>query len=350
MVDVLRIAVPVWTLFGLACAGAALWGMRTHGHSAVKIIAYCVLVWNAWAFATLAVALLGRRWPLLPFSWRAAAIHVGAAVALGFLHHVWWQIMLVAIKPYDHMGIQTLWPALTADVSDRLFLEGSIYFAVLGVSYAVDYQRRLREREIRTAQLEASLAQARLAALELQLQPHFLFNTLHAIGGLVRQSRGPEAIEMIAGLSDLLRYSLDHAGKPLATLADELAIARRYLEIQAQRFSDRLTIEIDAPPDVQQVRVPALLLQPLVENAIRHGVERVGGRAKIVVRARRDADTLVLEIANTAPAPARIGEGVGIANTRARLEQLFPGRHAFALRAEDSRVVATIGLPFHEAA
>jgi two-component system, LytTR family, sensor kinase len=347
---VLRAAMLVWTLFGLACTAIALWSMRTHGHAPWRIATYEVLVWNGWTAATFAVIWLGRRWPLLPFSWRAAVAHVGAALVLGLIHHAWWAMMVVVVRPFDAMGAQSLWSALRDDVADRMFLEGLVYFAVLGVSYAVDYQRRLRERELRAAQLEASLAHARLTALELQLQPHFLFNTLHTIGGLVRQSRGAEAIEMIACLSDLLRYSLDHAGKHLVALEHELAIVRRYLDIQVRRFSDRLTVEIAAASDTAFVPVPALLLQPLVENAIRHGVERVNGPAKIVLRAHREGDTLVLVIENTAPGAMQSSEGVGIANTHARLQQLFPDRYTFALANERDCVVTTLRLPAEQGA
>jgi LytS/YehU family sensor histidine kinase len=125
---------------------------------------------------------------------------------------------------------------------------------------------------------------------------------------------------------------------------------RRYLDIQARRFSDRLTIEIRAGNDVGSVRVPALLLQPLVENAIRHGVERVNGPAHIALRAHREGDNLVLAIENTASGGDRISEGVGIANTRARLQQLFPDRHSFALERDDQRVVARLRLPAEQGA
>lgn len=332
---VLRVALIVWMLFGLACTATALWTMRTHGHTWWKIALYNALVWSAWAPGTLVVAWLGRKFP--PLSLRAVVLHVGAALGIGLVHHVWWMTMLVAIHPYDGMGLQTMFPALYRDVADHLFLEGTAYFAVLGLTYAID-------RSMRAVQLEGSLAKARLTALELQLQPHFLFNTLHAIGGLVRQNRGGEAIEMIAGLSDLLRYSLDHAGQHLVTLAEEIAVVRRYLAIQAVRFSDRLVVEVDIPDELQAARVPPLLLQPLVENAIRHGVERVNHAATITLRARREGTILVVTIENSAAGLGQ-SEGVGITNTRARLEQLFPAQHTFTLASDRGRVTATIRLP-----
>ncbi|MEO8704872.1 MAG: histidine kinase [Kofleriaceae bacterium] len=347
----LRVAFAVWTLFGLLCAASSYWDVRTHGHSPVRIFAYVLVVWWGWAAATSAVAWLGRRAPLFPFTWSASALHAGCAIVFGVIHHVWWTSLHLAIRPYDDMGTHSLWPAMSNDVRDRLFLEVVIYFAVLGVTYAVDYQRRLRDRELRAAQLEATLVHARLDALELQLQPHFLFNTLHAIGGLVRQNRGPQAIEMIAGLSDLLRYSLDHAGKHLVPLDQEVAILERYLEIQSLRFSDRLAVTVDVPRELRSVRVPALLLQPLVENAVRHGIERVVEPGRIEVRAHRVGATLAIEIFNTGPALAERGEhGIGITNTRERLQQLYGGRYSFALRSERDGVVVKLSIPFDEAA
>ena len=332
----LRVALIAWTMFGLACTATAMWTMRTHGHAWWRIALYNVLVWNAWAFATLVVARLASRFP--PLSLRAIALHVGCALGFGFVHHIWWTLMLVTLQPYDGMSPHSLFPAIYYDVPDRLFLEAAAYFAVVGLTYAV-------ERSVRAVQLEASLAKAQLTALELQLQPHFLFNTLHAIGGLVRQNRGSEAIEMIAGLSDLLRYSLDHAGKHLVPLGDEIAVVRRYLAIQALRFSDRLVISFDVPEELHTVCVPPLMLQPLVENAIRHGVERVNHAATIAVRARREGDQLVVSIENTANGPMPLTEGIGIANTRARLGQLFAQNHTFTLAGDLDRVTATIRIP-----
>jgi hypothetical protein len=344
----LHVALAVWTVFGLVCATSVFWSMRTHGHSPPRLFSYHMLVWYGWALATPVVAWLGRRLPLVPFSWGAAVGHVALSIGFGLAHHVWWTVLLVTMRPYDVMQKGGFADVIGNDVSNRLFFESTIYFAVLGVAYAVDYQRRLRERELRAAQLEASLAQAKLTALELQLQPHFLFNTLHAIGGLVRQSRGPEAVEMIAGLSDLLRYSLDHAGKHVVPLEKEVAIAGRYLEIQRLRFSDRLAVKLDVPRETHRVRVPALILQPLVENAVRHGIERANESGSIVVRARRDGANLVLAVVNTGAELGDVADGIGIANTRARLEQLYAGRHTFALKSEGRHVIATVTLPFEE--
>lgn len=343
-IELLGGALLVFGAFGLVCAGTTLWDMRDHGHSSAMIIAYCLAVWSVgWGALSLAIAELGKRVQVMPVSARALAFHVAMAFVVGFVHHLWWAVMLVAMQPYDGMGAQSLSEAIGSNLIDHWFLECTLYFAVLGVTYAVDGQRRLRERELKAAQLEASLAQAKLTALELQLQPHFLFNTLHMIGGLVRQERTSEAVEMINGLGDLLRYSLDHLGKPTVTLDQELAIAQRYLEIQQLRFSDRMKVIVDVTPEAKRMHLPAMLLQPLLENAVRHGIERSTGPSVIEVSGRVHNDRLDLTVFNT----GELGEveaGIGMANTRARLHQLYGSRCSFELRGQPDGVVASISL------
>jgi signal transduction histidine kinase len=345
-----RIALGVWTTFGLLFAMTRYWEVRTHGHSPVLIFLHVLLVWWAWAAATPVVAWLGRRAPLIPFSLRAGLAHAGAALVLGALHHAWWTALVVWMRPFDAMGSTEFWPALVKNFVDRELSELVIYFAVLGTTYAVDSQRRLRERERAALELERSLVHASLHALELQMQPHFLFNTLHAIGGLVRKARSAEAVEMIAGLSDLLRYSLEHAGKHLVPLERELEILGRYLDIQRIRFPDRLTVAIDVPGELRRARVPALILQPLAENAIRHGIEPSAAPGVIELTARREGDLLCIELYNSGAALHAAQPGIGLDNTRARLAQLYGDRHSFALANQRGGVVARLTLPFQEPA
>ncbi|HYU17009.1 MAG TPA: histidine kinase, partial [Candidatus Acidoferrum sp.] len=171
-----------------------------------------------------------------------------------------------------------------------------------------------------------------------------------AIGGLVRKAKSADAVEMLAGLSDLLRYSLDHAGEHLVRLDREIEILVRYLDIQRIRFPDRLSVTIDVPAELRRASVPAMILQPLAENAIRHGIEPFSSSGLIELRARRDGDRLQIELFNTGrlagePPP---GRGLGVDNTRARLAQLYPGRHSFTIGDEQGGVVARLILPFDE--
>ena len=341
----LKAALVVWALFSCVFASVSYWAVRTHGHSPVRIWTYELLVWSGWAIATPVIAWLGRKQPLLPVKIHTALVHVGAACAVSALHMLWWAALYLTIRPYDDMGAHELGELYDFLLHEYWYFEAMAYFAVLGVTYSVDYRRRLQAREIRAAQLEASLATARLDALKLQLQPHFLFNTLHSIGGLVRQSRSREAVEVIAGLSDLLRYSLDHAHEQLVTLDRELAILDRYLAIQKIRFPDRLAVTIDVPDELRRAQVPAMILQPLAENAVRHGIEPSTGPGTIDVRARRAGNRIAIEIVNTGPKLREGESGIGLANTRARLTQLYGANHALVLRNHGDGVIAILEVP-----
>jgi len=341
----LRTAFVVWALFSIVFASVAFYGVRTHGHSPIRIAVYELLVWTGWALVTPAIAWLGRVRPLLPLRARNVAVHLGAACAVGLLHAAWWAALCLAIRPFDDMTSSDFSGVFLSELRDFGYFEVMAYFAVLGVTYSVDYRRRLQAREIRAAQLEASLATARLDALKLQIQPHFLFNTLHSIGGLVRQQRGSEAVDMIAGLSDLLRYSLDHVDEQLVPLERELAVLDRYLAIQKIRFPDRLAVSVEVPDALAETQVPAMILQPLVENAVRHGIEPQAGQGAIRVTATRDGDRVVIAIANTGPKLRASESGIGLANTRARLHQMFGASASLDLRDDTDGVVAVLQVP-----
>jgi two-component sensor histidine kinase len=232
-----------------------------------------------------------------------------------------------------------------------------IYWGVLSAGFARDYFLRFRAREretarlqAETAQLHAQLAEARLSALNAQLNPHFLFNTLHAVSSLVE--RDPRGVRrMIARLSELLRYTLDGGGEHEVVLAQEIAFLERYLEIMQIRFQGQLEIEVQIGDEARDALVPNLILQPLVENAVKHGVDKVSGTGKIKIMARRDADRLVLSVSDNGPGPQKIARldeaGVGLANIRQRLEQLYGSAQSLTLaEAPSGGTVAQIVLPF----
>ena len=209
------------------------------------------------------------------------------------------------------------------------------YAAAVAISHVKRANALYRERELAQAALDRELTTARLRALEAQLQPHFLFNTLHAVGALVRSARPDDAVRSLATLGGLLRASLAGDDQHELPLDDELALAERYLELQQLRFADRLRVELDIDPAVARARVPRLILQPLLENAVRHGVERSRAAVAITVRARAVADQLELVVRDdggdrVAAAP---GHGIGLANTRARLAALYGDRHTLSLTA-----------------
>jgi hypothetical protein len=332
-----------WTFIAVLSASQTWLAMITHGHSFPRMVAYHLAVWFVWMVMTPAVFELARRVPVVPPRTRNVLLHMLFALVAAMIHGSIWMWLTIAIKPYDAMTVREFGPAFSFASFARLPSEVLIYAAVLGVAYARDYYGRL-------AQVERTLSEARLHALELQIQPHFLFNTLNAISALVRSKQNDEAVEVIAGLSDLLRYTLDHAGAQRVALEQEAAILRRYLDIQHVRFSDRLEVTIDVADEVRRAAVPTLLLQPLAENAIRHGVALSAGPARIDVRAFRDDGLLKIEMFNSGRLRDTISRGIGLRNTIARLEQLYPSAHAFALRNIEGGVLATIAIPWSEVA
>jgi hypothetical protein len=224
---------------------------------------------------------------------------------------------------------------------------------VVATGVARAYSLRLRSRREQAIQLTSQLAQARLDALRRQLDPHFLFNTLNAIASLVE--RDPRGVRrMIARLGDLLRHSFEGGQEAEVTLRRELALLDLYVDIVKVRFQDRLAVEIHVDDTVLDALVPTFILQPLVENAVKHGVERRTEGGRVTVEGTRDGDALVLRVINDAPADAALVVspnsriGVGIRNTRARLEQLYGTRQRFTLQPDAERgIVAEVRLPFH---
>ena len=207
------------------------------------------------------------------------------------------------------------------------------YWLMLGAHHAFFYLRRALQRDreaadlaLRASRLETGLAHANLRALNMQLQPHFLFNTLNAISVLAAKGERVETVRMIGRLSELLRMSLGNTSQTV-TLARELEFAQRYLDIEQVRFNDRMSVRFDVAPDTLGAQVPSMILQPLVENAVRHGIARKRASGRIEVRSRRAGDSLELSVRDDGPgfggAPAADGNGVGLLNTHARLEQLY---------------------------
>lgn len=348
----LAVAALAWAMFSLTNASQVYLSMLSHGHSYPRMVVFNLLVWSVWALFTPLVQLLGRRWPLIPFTWTALVRHLCAALVLAAIHTAAWTELTIWLRPYDAMTIVEFdgnWANLLWVQSQGELL---IYFVILGLSAAGTFARTLHRREVETSRLERQLTEAKLHSLELQLRPHFLFNTLNAISALVRGKRNPEAVEMIVRLSELLHQTLATEPARWISLERELELLRAYLEIEAVRFSDRLVVSWKIDPAALPARVPPFLLQPLAENAVRHGIAKVAGPGTLAIGARREGHRVILEIENSGPplAPASSGAaGVGLANCRERLLQLFGGEASLALEDQPGGVVARIALPFREA-
>lgn len=270
--------------------------------------------------------------PLTPVAiWLARRIEARArATRLGLLWHTLATLALATCATLGWAAAPMMGEAPTPYV--RMFLillpvsivwSAPLYGAIAALTYAFDAR-------VAAARLEQQLAEARLDALHSQLRPHFFFNTLHSIASLIRANRGSDAVSMIARLGDLMRETLNEGGAR-STVAREMDLVRLYLEIQKVRFPDRLTAEFEVEPATMPVSIPALLLQPLVENAIDHGIAHLQEGGVIRIQARNADEKLVLQVTNTGVLRPAFSEGVGIRNTRQRLAQTYGGRQKFAI-------------------
>ncbi|HWW61869.1 MAG TPA: histidine kinase [Thermoanaerobaculia bacterium] len=238
---------------------------------------------------------------------------------------------------------------ITESITNNFHSSLPTYFVILFGYYAFDYYRKFRDRELRAAQLETRLSQAHLDALKMQLNPHFLFNTLNTISSLMY--RDVDAADaMMSRLSELLRLTLDKSATQEVTLREEMDILERYLDIERIRFEERLRVDMHVDPAALEARLPNFSLQPLVENAIRHGIAPRPEGGKLDISARRNDGMLEITLRDDGPGlrqpPRR--EGIGLTNTRARLAQLYGDAHRFELtNAAEGGLVITIAIPYH---
>ena len=316
---------------------------------------YQLAVWVAWVVLAPAALWLRRRWPLeLGSLKRALPVHTGAVVLLCAAHSV---LVLMAnwliMQPGQSLAEMQFNVLLVYWWLRDLPFAALFYALILGIGSALDYYRKFRERQLRASQLEAQLAQAELQMLKMQLHPHFLFNTLNGITGLVRDNDNAAAVEMLVGLSDLLRQTLDSAGKQEVRLSEELEWLELYLKLQQIRFSDRLRVSINAKPDTLDAMVPNLITQPLVENAIRHGIGPRAQPGSVSLSAERDHSRLQLMVSDDGvglPDGWRLesSKGMGLLNTEARLRQLFGSDFVFEVRnREQGGVEVLLAIPLH---
>jgi LytS/YehU family sensor histidine kinase len=306
--------------------------------------------WYAWALLVPIVLWLARRFPLDGRRWtRSLPVHLVAVVLVTFAHvclseTVHWAIMPPSESYTWVRGVLRSWVW-------QFDWEMAAYWAIVAISHAAAFYREAQVRTLRASTLEARLAQAKLEALQRQLHPHFLFNTLNAISALMH--RDVEAAdEMLARLSDLLRMALDQRGMQEIPLKDELEFVEKYLEIEQARFGERFSVTVDVAPETLDAVVPNLVLQPLVENSVRHAVSTRLEPTHVEIRAQRIEDILQLQVCDDGPGlpgvSAKPSRGVGLANTRSRLEQMYgqAQRMEFSRPAAPSGLIVTIEIPF----
>ncbi|HEU4768980.1 MAG TPA: histidine kinase [Pyrinomonadaceae bacterium] len=337
--------IAVWAMLGVIYAGPIYFEMRSEGmdHAAWRVFSWGILTWLAWAPLTPAIIWLARRYPLIDGAWKKhLLVHLPAFLLLSILHSAAATMIALTIDPFDSMGDspKTFWPRFLSRMQGSFGSDLLVYGAVIGICYALDYHRKYREREILATRLEAQLAQAQLDSLRMQLHPHFLFNTLNSIAGLVRDNKNQAAVNMLVGLSDLLRHTLEHSSRQEVELREELNFIKLYLGIQQMRFSDRLRLEFDVDPATNKALVPNLILQPLTENALRHGIGRsVSAGVLGISSGVEDGHLRLLVYDNGAGLPddwqLKGSAGIGLANTAARLQQLYDDDHRLDIRNRD---------------
>ncbi len=273
---------------------------------------------------------LGRRFPFTKETWlRNLPIHVLAWLVFSALNNVVYTIyeLIHPLALHASLSFAAFVEQYPRALAGRFTWDAAIYLVFHGVGRAIDYYYRNKERDLRMARLERQLAEARLSALKMQIHPHFLFNTLHAISSLMDENIAA-ARTMIARLSDFLRLTLDHVAKQKVTVAEELSFLENYLAIEEVRFQDRLKITKNVSEKALSASVPNLILQPLVENAVRHGIAPKSTAGKIEISIQTENGRLEIAIADDGRGAAngtnaKNGDGVGLSNTKSRLAEMY---------------------------
>ena len=319
------------------------------GRVSMREVAFSFFDWLFYGVLTPFVIAISRRFPLAkPKLARHAAIHAVCAILFCFA----WAaggVLLNFILGRHIAGSMLDW--YISWVFTTFPFGSAVYLSVVGIEHALRYFVEARERDTQVARLSEQLTGARLAALQAQLNPHFLFNSLNTVNVLVRDGANEAATRVIEQLSEVLRINLSRSRDNEISLDDELALVRQYLAVEQARFSDRLRPEIDVPDALLSAAVPSFALQHLVENAVRHGIARRSDAGRIAVVARHKGNFLELSVADDGPGPAgtRAASGHGLENTRERLRTLYGQAASLELRAlPDLGAVARLRIPYHE--
>ncbi|MGA2549772.1 MAG: histidine kinase [Burkholderiaceae bacterium] len=353
----LRIA-AVWVAAGLFDISQGILWARLAGKQ-LSWLPICVLEvgsWLPWAFATGILSRLARRFPMArDMTLRAVAVHLMAFVAVSLVAAASHTAINLALNPWGmdqpSGSFTRLWLQSFLDLSPTFAV---VYALILTVSYAIESRENIVRQQIEAVRLSDQLVRAELAALRRQIEPHFMFNALNSIAGLVRDHRNDAAVGMIVGFSEFLRRASEDSHRSQVTLAEEVEYLQRYLDIQKVRFGDRLKVTVDIPAELLQAEVPYLLLQPLVENAIKHGVAKRVAGGSIQVSGERRERNLHIGVRNDGPQLPADGQsarvGIGIGNLRTRLQILHGSKSDLQLRnAMPEGVEVTVVFPFKEA-
>lgn len=344
-------AVPA-TIAMLQSLASALYSTRGIGSRDWIFAAAQFPRYMLWAPLTPLIFAAVRRFPFQrPRLARSIAIHVCIALlCIAFVEALSTQFQSQMMSAVMERRVVSGRVMLFQTVSSWLVIGLVTYAAVVAVASALDYQRRLRDEAVLVAQLQRDVSDAQVQAIKMLVQPHFLFNTLHAVNVLIEKEPAA-ATRMVTRLGDLLRHTLSRAAVTEVPLGTELDVLRLYLEIEQTRFRDRLTVHIDAPVETLDALVPDLILQPLAENAIRHGIQTDTGAGSIQVTASRAGPSLVIEVRDSGRGPGdEVTDRIGLTTVRGRLARLYADAHEFSLVAGPAGgSVARIRIPFRTA-
>ena len=346
----------VWTLFALFFASQFALQNQL---SPTPVSFWLILSWQLvsgyiWFGISPLILYLAKRFPFDDGQWKVSVpVHLVACVVIAFIQLAIDAAILTELgyPPPPRQPFPDFLSAYKFFLQVNVHLSILIYMGVVGIASAYRYYQKYRERELVTSQLEARLAQSRLQVLKMQLHPHFLFNTLNAISELIH--RDPESADrMLMDLSDLLRLSFESLEVQEISLKQELEFLEKYLEIEQMRFHDRLTVDIQIAPETLDACVPNMILQPLVENAIKHGIAPRSSGGRIDINATRSNGHLEISVVDDGLGVPfgdlqNLPEGVGLSNTRRRLHHLYGDKHRFELAAIDKGGLAvTLEIPF----
>ena len=313
-----------------------------------------LLSWLPWMLATPLVITLAERRPLFRGTTiRAAALHLMVFIIISLVAETWFSLLQMLFNPWDYPRPPNFENAWRASFLPQMLTFVIVYGLILSFSFAMDARERMARQAMETLRLSGELSRAQLGALRQQIEPHFMFNTLHSITGLVRDHQNEAAVSMIVRLSEFLRRALEDSHRSQVTLLEEVEYLQRYLDIQKVRFGGRLQAYVDIPAELHKARVPSLLLQPLVENAIKHGISKRAAGGLVRVTGAHVDGRLCLRIYNDGPdlpiVETVTGAGVGISNLRTRLQILHGNESQLNLNhMEKGAVEVIVTLPLKE--
>ena len=347
----------VWTLFALFFASqfALQNQLSTNPVAFWRILVWQLVSGYIWFGISPVILLLSKRFPFHDGKWKTSLpVHLVACVVIALTQLAIDAFVLTRLGYPPNREFPNFFEAYKFFVLVNLHLSILIYMAVVGIWSSYSYYQKYRERELQASQLEARLAQSRLQVLKMQLHPHFLFNTLNAISELIYKD--PESADrMLTDLSDLLRLSFENLEVQEIPLKHELEFLEKYLEIEQMRFHDRLEVNMQISPDTLDASVPNMILQPLVENAIKHGIAPRSSGGRVDINAVRNNGHLQIEVADDGLGVPfgdleNLPEGVGLSNTRRRLKHLYGDKHRFGLKKlEKGGLEVSLEIPFRVA-